>query len=181
VKKLMKQDLTPVILETHATSWDNEAGLASGWHDVDLSPAGERQAAELGMRHAGTDIALILCSDLRRSWRTAEIAFGDRLTIVRDPRLRECDYGDLTRAPTPSVDARRLACISAPFPNGESYEQAIARVASALADLRRPAARSPVLVIGHRATFYALEHVLRGRPLEEVIAAPWRWQPGWVY
>ncbi len=33
-----------LIFETHATSLDNEAGLASGWFDTDLSAAGESQA-----------------------------------------------------------------------------------------------------------------------------------------
>jgi broad specificity phosphatase PhoE len=40
--------------ETHATSLDNEAGLASGRFDADLSAAGVEQAVELGRRYAGT-------------------------------------------------------------------------------------------------------------------------------
>jgi hypothetical protein len=38
-----------------------------------------------------------------------------------------------------------------------------------------------IVVIGHRATFYALEHLIRGIPLLEVMTAPWRWQPGCSY
>ncbi len=38
-----------------------------------------------------------------------------------------------------------------------------------------------VLVIGHRATFYALEHLLRHIPLREAMTSPWHWQPGWTY
>ena len=37
------------------------------------------------------------------------------------------------------------------------------------------------MVIGHRATQYALEHWITGLPLEQVIPAPWKWQPGWTY
>ena len=170
-----------LVFETHATSLDNEAGLASGHYDVDLSARGERQAAALGRRYDEDPPARVLTSDLKRAWRTAELAFGSRVPIVRDARLRECDYGELTRAHTREVDAHRLASITTPFPGGESYAEATARVAACLADLRHAWPGGWVLVIGHRATHYALDHLLRGAALEAAIAAPFRWQPGWIY
>jgi broad specificity phosphatase PhoE len=171
-----------VIYETHATSLDNEAGLASGWYDVDLSEAGIRQAAELGARYSGVQLAAVYCSDLRRSRRTAEIAFAGReVTVVVDPRLRECHYGSLTRCPVAQIDAVRLDVIAVPFPEGESYEQATSRVRDWLDDARRAGGAGPVLVIGHRATHYALDHLIAGVPLRDAMAAPFRWQPGWRY
>jgi broad specificity phosphatase PhoE len=166
-----------IVFETHATSLDNEAGLASGQFDVDLSSAGERQARELGARHAPD---LVVTSDLKRAWRTAEIAFGDRRPIRRDARLRECDYGAMTRHPVRDLDRVRLDHVAAPFPGGESYEQVAARVAGLLRELRSGAAER-ILIVGHRATFYALEHLLRGRALVDVVGAEWTWQPGWSY
>jgi broad specificity phosphatase PhoE len=171
----------PIIFETHSTSFDNEAGLASGWYDVDLSPLGESQARELGTRYEGVRIDAICASDLRRAWRTVEIAFGADRPYVRDPRLRECDYGTLTRHPAAAIDGRRLACVDEPFPGGESYADATARVGELLQELRGAHGVGTVLLVGHRATWYALEHLLNGRPLAEVIAAPWQWQPGWWY
>ena len=83
-----------LFFETHATSVDNEQGIASGWHDAELSTSGWTQAVELGGRYAHEDLAAVLCSDLQRSYRTGEIAFGERgLPLLRDARLRECDYG----------------------------------------------------------------------------------------
>ena len=38
-----------------------------------------------------------------------------------------------------------------------------------------------LLVVGHRATFYALEHLVTKRNLHEVLETPWQWQEGWVY
>ena len=38
-----------------------------------------------------------------------------------------------------------------------------------------------VLVIGHVATRWALDHVTRGVPLEDLVAADFGWQPGWEY
>lgn len=168
--------------ETHATSLDSEAGLASGWFDVDLSPLGEQQARELGERRRPDTLTAVYCSDLRRAYRTAEIAFdGSSVAIRRDPRLRECDYGRLTRQPVARVDAARLDAIRQPFPGGESYEQVAARTAAWLRELGETERRGPVLVIGHRATFYAFEHLLKGVPLAEVMLRPWAWQPGWEY
>jgi broad specificity phosphatase PhoE len=170
-----------VIFETHATSHDNEAGLASGWCDVDLSPAGESQARALGERRRGDDLAAVYCSDLRRAFRTAEIAFGDRrLPIVQDRRLRECDYGELTRQPGSMLDPRER-WIATPFPGGESLTQVVARVDAWLREAQSAHAGATILVIGHRATFYAFEHLLRGVPLRDAVTAPWAWQPGWLY
>ena len=167
--------------ETHSTSLDNEAGLASGWYDVDLSAQGEAQARELGERYRNHLLEAVFCSDLRRSYRTAEIAFAHRtVSIVRDARLRECNYGSLTRRPASEIEARRADMISSPFPGGESYEKVTGRVSAWLSGIARDHSGSS-LIVGHRATFYALEHLLRGVPLAETIAAAWNWQPGWVY
>jgi broad specificity phosphatase PhoE len=170
-----------LVFETHATSLDNEAGLASGWYDVDLSPFGEQQAIELGARYTTDPPALVLTSDLRRARRTAHLAFAGRVPLVEDARLRECDYGRLTRAPVREIDLLRLAAIEHPFPGGESYVQATARVAACLDDLRNRWPGSWVLVVGHRATHYALDHLLKGMPLAEAVAAPFEWRPGWTY
>jgi 2,3-bisphosphoglycerate-dependent phosphoglycerate mutase len=171
-----------LIFETHATSLDNEAGLASGWYDVDLSATGVRQAHELGERRSRQDIDVVFCSDLMRARRTAEIAFASRgVPIVADARLRECDYGDLTRAAATEVESRRADCLDIPFPNGESYERSVARVRDWLTEVRQRPRAHPIIVVGHRATFFAFEHLLKGLPLRDVVRAPWRWQPGWLY
>jgi broad specificity phosphatase PhoE len=180
---LMPRDPTlRLVFESHATSVDNEAGLASGWFDVALSTTGEDQARTLGARWRDDHLAVVFCSDLSRSFRTAEIAFGDRsVPIIRDARLRECDYGDLTRRPTREVEQRRVLHLVDPFPNGESYQQVVDRVSGWLGEATRHIDGRTALVIGHRATFYALEHLLNRVTLHEVVTSPWTWQPGWTY
>lgn len=170
-----------LIFETHATSFDNEAGLASGHHDVELSAAGRRQAMELGRRHTADPPARILTSDLQRAWATAEIAFGGTVPIVRDRRLRECDYGALTRHPARDLEPLRLKAVGAPFPGGQSYTDCLRQVREVLDELRDDWPGGWVLMIGHRATHYALDVILGGRDLEAVIQAPFAWQPGWAY
>ena len=71
--------------------------------------------------------------------------------------------------------------MSKPFPQGESYEDVTRRVDAWLREAERVHRGATLVVIGHRATFYALEHLLNGRPLTDVVAAPWAWQAGWVY
>jgi len=38
-----------------------------------------------------------------------------------------------------------------------------------------------ILVVGHAATRWGLEHFLSGEDLEEVITADFAWQEGWEY
>jgi len=171
-----------LVFETHATSLDNEVGLASGWFDAPLSATGEEQARTLGARRRHDHLAVVFCSDLSRSFRTAEIAFGDRsIPIVRDARLRECDYGDLTRRPRSEIDQQRARHLVYPFPNGESYQQVVDRVSGWLSQARHHIDAGAVLIIGHRATYYALEHLLNRVTLHEAVTSRWAWQPGWTF
>ena len=119
--------------------------------------------------------------NIRRSWRTAEIAFGtSSVEIVRDSRLRECGYGGLTGRPLTDIAVLRGRAVAEPFPGGESYSQVVARMIPWLEEIRSHHVRQ-LLVIGHRATHYTLEHLLLGTPLIEAVCQPFTWQPGWVY
>ena len=175
-------DFVTIIFETHSTSLDNEAGIASGHNDVDLSEMGFRQAKELGQRYVDESIAAVVCSDLMRSYRTAEIAFGSgNMLIIRDPRMRECDYGSFSGFPVEIVNRERSGRIHQPSPDGESYNQVVERVRDLLSDIVARFRGQRLLLIGHRATWYSLEHLLAGVPLQESIEMPWAWQPGWTY
>jgi broad specificity phosphatase PhoE len=103
------------------------------------------------------------------------------LSIIQDARLRECNYGDFTQQPSEIVDAEKPKHLRVPFPNGESYTETTARMKSFLDDLRRDYAGKRVMVIGHRATHYGIEHIVNGVPLETLVAAKFRWQAGWGY
>lgn len=170
-----------LIFEAHSTSLDNENHLSSGWNDVALSSTGSRQARDLGSRRASEKFDAIFCSDLQRSYKTAEIAFNDNFPIIKDPRLRECDYGDLTQHPSSEVDNEKPKRINVPFTGGESYEQTAARMKNFLEDLIQKYPDGKVLVIGHRATQYGIERWVNGTPLLDSIKGPWKWQPGWTY
>ena len=83
---------TEIVFETHAISTDNEAGIATGWLEGQLSEEGRRLARRLGERRRGEWINTVYASDLGRAIETAELAFGDSgIPIRRDARLRECN------------------------------------------------------------------------------------------
>lgn len=174
--------MVKIIFETHSTSLDNETHLSSGWYDVDLSEIGIQQSKELGERYKNIKLDAIFCSDLQRSYKTAEIAFNNRnIPIIQDQRLRECNYGDLIQKDSSIVTAMKSNCILTPFPNGESYMQTTKRIKDFLEYLLKNYDGKTIMVIGHRATQYGLEHLINHIPLETIISASWKWQPGWIY
>jgi broad specificity phosphatase PhoE len=148
-------------------STDNEAGRASGWNDPPLSAAGEAEAAALRDVFKDIRVDLVCCSDLRRAVETAGNVFWEGMPVRADRRLRETDYGDLNGAPREDVDL--AAHLTEPFPNGESIEQAVARVGECLEELRERHPRMAIAIVGHRATRYALE-TLAGHGLADCIA-----------
>lgn len=170
-----------IVFETHATTVDNEAQLAAGWADVPLSELGQQQAKELGQRRSNEHFDAIFCSDLQRSWRTAELAFGNKFPIIKDARLRECNYGALNRAPKVKIEAMREQALLLPYPNGESFAYTSQRMKDFLQDLLRDYDGKTVLIIGHRATQYGLDEWITGMSRHDAVLAPWRWQPGWTY
>lgn len=171
-----------LVFETHALTVDNERGIATGWLGGTLSSRGRALAAELGARRRADGIEAVFVSDLARSVEMAEIAFGrTALPVVLDWRLREVDYGELNGASADVVARERPRRIDVPFPGGESYRDAVARIASFLDDLGRHVDGIRILVIGHTATRWALDHLLAGRPLDDAVTAPFDWREGWEY
>jgi broad specificity phosphatase PhoE len=171
-----------IVFETHSISTDNEHGIATGWLPGELSETGRQLARELGQRRRSKPTASVFTSDLRRAVETAELAFaGTGIPLYVDARLRECNYGDWNGMPVARLEAERARHVDEPFPNGESYRQAVARVADFLDELGRGWDGKNVILIGHTATRWALDHMLDGTPLEQLVCAPFAWQAGWRY
>jgi broad specificity phosphatase PhoE len=172
-----------LVYETHSISEDNDRGIATGWLPGRLSPRGIEGARALGQRRADDGIDAVFSSDLRRAAETAAVAFETTtIPILHDWRLRECDYGEWNGRPADEVHGgHRRAYLDRPYPSGESWRQAVARVERFLDDLPMRWAGCRVVVIGHAATWLALEHLLNGVALEDVVDAPFTWQEGWEY
>ena len=171
-----------LVYETHSTTTDNEAGIATGWNQGQLSEIGRRQAEALGARRRADGIAAVFTSDLRRAVETAEIAFaGSGIPVHQDRRLRECNYGELNGAPVAEIEAERLQRIEEPFPGGESYRDVVERTRSFLDDVPTELEGTRIVLISHSANRWALQHLLEDRELAELVAKPFDWQEGWLY
>ena len=171
-----------IVFETHSWSEDNDRGIATGWHAGRLSDKGRELAVELGRRRRGDGIETVFTSDLGRAVETAELAFaGSGVAILHDWRLRECDYGDLNAAPAEIVHRDRRRYLDEAYPGGESWRQAVERASRFLTDLPSRWSGRRILVIGHVATRWALDHAINARPLEALIDEDFGWQEGWEY
>jgi broad specificity phosphatase PhoE len=170
--------VTRLICETHSTTLDNERGIATGWLPGELSPRGIQESKELGERRSDVDV--VFSSDLSRAVQTVEGA-GLVVPHLLDWRLRECNYGELNGGPVDALDPR-VERVHEPFPGGQSYADVVELTRSFLADVKRWYDGALVLVVVHSANRWAIEHLLgSGASLEDLITAPFDWQPGWEY
>lgn len=169
-----------IYFAAHATTKDNEAKVASGWSDTELSDLGIKQAKELGETFRDIKLEIVCCSDLRRAVDTVKIAFDGKYQVIADRRLRELNYGDFNGKPSAVVEPMKMQHIKDPFPKGESYEQAVARVQGFYRELKEKYHDKTILVVGHRATQYGLD-TLTGKTLEELLSTPFKWKSYWEY
>ena len=173
---------TTIVFETHSLTEDNERGVATGWLPGTLSLKGRELAAELGARRSDDGLSAVFTSDLARAAETTAIAFGStNLPVLQDWRLRECDYGELNGAPGGEVHDDRRRWLDVPYPGGESWRQAVQRVAGFLTDVPTRWDGERILVIGHIATRFALDHHLGRVPLEDLVDTDFEWRTGWEY
>jgi broad specificity phosphatase PhoE len=166
--------------ELHAQTYHNAVGIASGHYDVALTDHGREHAQlVLRSRYAGQYFNIVYTSDTQRAYDTACLIFvGRPIPILRDARLRECDYGNFEGRPRTEMELTRAVAIRVPFPHGESYEQVAVRMRSFLEEPAAERDSQQVLLIGHSGRLWMIEHWLRDRPLEATVGMfperPWR-------
>ena len=93
-----------LVLLRHGESQWNHENRFTGFHDVDISENGVREATGAGQRLASAGIRFdqVFTSTLQRAYHTAEIALKNAhqenllTTMIKHDDLRERDYGDLT-------------------------------------------------------------------------------------
>ena len=169
----------------HSITTDNESGLATGWLPGELSEIGRQKAIELAPQLAERQFDEVFSSDLPRAVESAELFFGDRYKIIQDDRLRECNYGDMNGKSAKLFKDRMTDFVDTPFPNGESYQDVEARLASFVQFLREKYQGKHIAIVAHQGPQLALDVILKGKTWKEAIDEDWRktkaWQPGWEY
>jgi broad specificity phosphatase PhoE len=179
---LMAIDITYFV---HGTTTDNEKHISSGWHDVELSELGIKQSRQLKDQIDVESFDVVFCSDLKRAVDSARITFEDKVKIVKDERLRECNYGDYNAKPSKVVEPMQEKNIENRFSNGESYEDVKKRIQDFLNMIKEKYNGKKVAIVAHKAPQLALDVILKGKTWEQAFAEDWRktksWQPGWKY
>lgn len=171
-----------IVYETHSITTDNETGFATGWLPGQLSDTGMILAHELGRRRGADGFATVFTSDLARAVETAELAFGGTGIVIRqDPRLRECDYGTLNGMPVTELAQIRSQHIAQPFPGGQSYQEVVDQTRDFLSEVAHDWDGQKILIVAHSANRWALENLLNGIALEDLVDAPFAWQEGWDF
>jgi alpha-ribazole phosphatase/probable phosphoglycerate mutase len=168
----------------HGTTTDNEAGLSSGWKDVELSELGVKQSTDLKDQINVNEFDVIFCSDLKRAVDSTKLTFGDDPRIKIDLRLRECNYGDLNGAPSEKVEPL-CEKVDQKLPNGESYKDVEKRISDFIGDLKKNYDSKHIAIVAHKAPQIVLDILLNGKTYKQAFADDWRktksWRPGWEY
>ncbi len=169
----------------HGTTTDNEKNKASGQADVGLSEKGLKQAKELKRLVKDKKFDAVFCSDLKRAVDSAKIVFGDKFKIIKDKRLRECDYGKMTQADNKKIEKIKKEMINKSFPDGESCKDVENRIKDFVEDIIDKYAGKKIAIVAHKFPQLALEVLLNKKTWAEAIDTDWRkrkkWQPGWDY
>ncbi|MCX6823774.1 MAG: histidine phosphatase family protein [candidate division SR1 bacterium] len=169
----------------HGTTVDNQKNISSGISDVSLSDLGIQQSIDLQKQTTVADFAVVFCSNLKRSIDSARLTFENKVPIIQDSRLGECDYGIYNGAPSDIVEPLQEINIVTKFPEGESYEDVKIRIESFLTDLKKNYDGKHVAIVAHKAPQLALDVILKHKTREDVFAEDWRkrkaWQPGREY
>lgn len=93
--------LTKLVLIRHGQSVWNQENRFTGWHDIDLSEQGKREAGQGGqlLKAEGYTFDVAFTSVLKRAIRTLWIVLDELdlmwIPVVRDWRLNERHYGGL--------------------------------------------------------------------------------------
>jgi broad specificity phosphatase PhoE len=135
----------------HGTTPDNENEISSGWSDVGLSELGIRQSRELREKVKDRDFNVVFTSDLKRAVDSANIVWGDKCEIIKDKRLRECNYGDYNGKPSIIVESLQVRSFHRPMPNGESYDMVKMRIEDFLEDLKKEYQGKHIAIVAHKA------------------------------
>jgi len=169
----------------HGTTTDNEKNISSGWSDVELSELGIQQSIDLIDQIKEKHFDVVFCSDLKRAVKSAELTFKDKVEIIQDERLRECNYGEYNAQSSDIVEPMQEKSITEKFSKGESYEDVKDRLESFINFLKKNYDGKSVAIVAHKAPQLALDVLLKNKTWEQSFADDWRktksWQPGWDY
>ncbi len=162
--------MTTLFLVRHATHGQVGRALVGRAPGVPLSPEGVAQAAALGRRFGGMEVARVLSSPIQRATETAgAIARACGRTVEVEDALTEIDCGDWTGLSFADLDrdprwaAWNAERSEAAVPGGETFAAVEAR-AAALLDRLAGEGGGPIVLVSHADVIKAAVMALTGMP-----------------
>ena len=161
-----------LVLVRHGQSEWNEKNLFTGWKDPELTQKGAQEARNAGRELLGQEYVfdVMYTSALRRAQETGRIILEEMgltdIVTVRDQRLNERDYGDLSglnkddareRWGEDQVHVWRRS-YDTPPPGGESLKDTVNRVLPYFEEVILPnlVAGKNILIVAHGNSLRAL-------------------------
>jgi len=162
-----------LILRHAATAWTS-TGQHTGRTDLELTAEGEDEARAAALVFSevlgpGGSIAAVHSSPLKRAVRTAELVLGDTSPLTLDADLAEFDYGRFEGLTPAQIQERApgWSLWKDGCPDGESVDQATARVDRFITRLRDGDASRTVCAVSHGHLSRLLAARLLGLPASE--------------
>jgi len=176
LRERIERDASRVLLVRHAQP-SGEEGRCYGHTDLELSHAGERQAADLAACLAASPISTIVSSPLIRARATADpLARQLSMPVKCDDRLKEIHFGAWEGERYDELAARfkasYLEWLRDPtgfrFPGGESWAEFSARVVEVASDIQRSCLGGVIVVVAHGGVIRTLLARALGMPREHL-------------
>lgn len=163
-----------IYLIRHGQTDFNAEFRFQGSTDVPLNATGRDQARRLKrlLERKGVRLWRLISSPLSRAVETASIISGDPPDVIIEPQLAEIDLGqyegrlesEIAEMLGPDAYAAwRAKCYTVPAPDGESMDDAIARVRMVTERICELGAENDVGVVAHQGVFMAVKSVISGR------------------
>lgn len=151
---------------------EDEINKTGGWSNNKLTSKGIEQVKELrynlGKILPKNENFIILSSDLTRAKESAMILFGKSSNIIYDPRLRECNNGDLANLTKDEFNVKYPGLYFASldlkerYPNGESPQDFYKRISDYFIELNNKYVNQDLIVITHGGVYGVLKSMING-------------------
>lgn len=147
-----------LVLIRHGLTDYNLRNKYCGSSDIGINKIGKLQARAIKNKIKGLKIDKVFCSDLKRSFQTAKIIFGDcNIKIIRNRNLREINFGKWEglnfKQIIQSYPLTYKKWLKNPFtvniPEGEKAKNFIIRIKNELGKIIKNNRNSTVAVVGH--------------------------------
>jgi len=174
--------VTRIYLVRHAEAEGNISRRFHGQYDSNITENGERQLKLLSKRFETIDIDAAYSSDLKRAYKTAVAAVGDKgIEVIKKKGLREIDGGDWENRDFREI-ADKYADVYRNFveaqhllrlPGGESALELQTRIKDTIFDIVKENPNKAVCVASHGMAIKTFLCYVKGVHLKDMRTIMW--------